>query len=199
MSSGGGSWCSVNARIAEDTRGTCGAARRPAAWSKPRTVRTTAARCSGVVPQHPPTARTPKSRTNSPNAAASASGSSGYTASPVPVLSGSPAFGMHDTGRTACSDSHRIGSRMCSGPVEQLSPSTSTPNDSSVVIALAMSVPNNMRPLVSSVTCACTGTRRPISVNTRSNPASAALTSRMSCAVSTNSRSTPPSISALAC
>ena len=46
---------------------------------------------------------------------------------------------------------------MCSGPVEQFSPMTSTRSASSVVIALAMSVPSSMRPLVSSVTCACTG------------------------------------------
>jgi len=50
----------------------------------------------------------------------------------------------------------------------------------SVVSELAMSVPSSMRPLVSSVTCVCTGTRRPISANSRSKPVSAALTSRMS-------------------
>ena len=48
---------------------------------------------------------------------------------------------------------------------------TSTRSASSVVIALAMSVPSSMRPLVSSVTCAWIGTRRPISANSRSNPA----------------------------
>jgi len=72
----------------------------------------------------------------------------------VPVLSGKPAFGMTDTGRDACSVMNRIGSRMCSGPVEQLSPITSTLSDSSVVIALAMSVPSSIRPLTSSVICA---------------------------------------------
>ena len=88
---------------------------------------------------------------------------------------------------------------MCSGPVEQLSPSTSISSASIVVIALAMSVPSSIRPLVSSVTCAWTGTRNPRSANNRSNPASAAFTSRMSCDVSTSSTSTPPSMRYLAC
>ncbi len=79
-------------------------------------------------------------------------GSSGYTASPVPVFKGSPAFGMHEIGRDAFAVRYRIGSRMCSGPVEQFSPITSTANDSSVVSELAMSVPSSIRPLVSSVT-----------------------------------------------
>ena len=47
--------------------------------------------------------------------------------------------------------------------------------------------------------CACTATRRPISLNRRSKPASAAFTSRMSCAVSTSSTSTPPSTRYFAC
>ncbi len=97
--------------------------------------------------------RTPKSLTNSESACAIGAGSSGYTASPTPVLSGNPAFGITDSGSVACSERYLTGSRMCSGPVEQFSPMTSTLSASSVVIALAMSVPRSMRPLTSSVTC----------------------------------------------
>src|ERR1700693_2289284 len=109
------------ARMAELTRGTC------CAWltgffarSAPRTASKIAVRCSGVVPQHPPTMRTPKSFTNSDSAVAIGAGSSGYTASPTPVLSGSPAFGITDSGRVACSDRYLTGSRMCSGPCEEI-------------------------------------------------------------------------------
>ena len=48
-----------------------------------RTASTIADKCAGVVPQHPPTMRTPKSDTNSPSICAMGAGSSGYTASPV--------------------------------------------------------------------------------------------------------------------
>src|SRR6266581_5986110 len=65
------------------------------------TLATIAARCSGRVPQQPPTIRTPNFSMNSPSMSAIGSGSSGYNASPVPVLSGRPAFGMHDTGSDA--------------------------------------------------------------------------------------------------
>ena len=107
------------ARIADDTRGTAGGGWRvtpvpPAPFSRrsspvaptdavPFTARTISLRCSGVVPQQPPTIRTPYSCTNSPSIAAIGAGSSGYTASPTPVLSGSPAFGITEIGRVACS------------------------------------------------------------------------------------------------
>ncbi len=55
--------------------------------------------------------------------------------------------------------------RMCSGPVEQLRPITSTRSASSVTIAAPMSVPSSMRPAVSSVTCAWSATGRPGSAN----------------------------------
>ena len=107
----------VRARIAEETRGTACARGAKGAdeavggagtvrlddASAPRTARTTASRCAGVVPQQPPTMRTPKVCTNSRIASAIGAGSSGYTASPVPVFRGSPALGMQLMGRVACS------------------------------------------------------------------------------------------------
>ena len=50
-----------------------------------------------------------------------------------------------------------MGSRMCSGPVEQLRPMTSMPMPSRMASAALMSVPSNMRPVVSSVTWAWIG------------------------------------------
>ncbi len=75
-SNGAGSWRSDVARIADDT-----SASRPcwgsAAGLAVATAATIDARCSGVVPQHPPTMRTPNSVTNSRSIAAIGSGSSG--------------------------------------------------------------------------------------------------------------------------
>ena len=63
-----------------------------------------------------------------------------------------------------------------------------------------MSVPSSiLPPLGSSETDAWIGTERPTSLNASRMPKIAALTSRMSCAVSTISRSTPPSSSPLDC
>ena len=65
-------------------------------------VRTSAAMCSGVVPQQPPTMPTPKSLTNSRSVSAMGSGFIGYTVRP-PSLMGSPAFGMQWIGVEAFS------------------------------------------------------------------------------------------------
>ena len=94
----------------------------------------------------------------------------------------------------------RIASRMSSGPVEQLRPMTSTFSASSVASAAEMSVPSSiLPPLGSSETEAWIGTLRPAVLNASRMPKIAALTSRMSCAVSTISRSTPPSSSPSDC
>jgi hypothetical protein len=74
------------ARIALAALGSLDPRREPGASSRPidrvavgeaRTADTTAERCSGVVPQHPPTIRTPSSSTNSPSIWAIGAGSSG--------------------------------------------------------------------------------------------------------------------------
>ena len=105
-----------------------------------------------------------------------------------------PAFGMQCTGSGEYSPRKRTASRMSSGPVEQLRPMTSTLSASSVASAAEMSVPSSiLPPLGSSETLAWIGTWRPVSLNASRMPKIAALTSRMSCAVSTISRSTPPS------
>ena len=94
----------------------------------------------------------------------------------------------------------RIASRMSSGPVEQLSPMTSTRSASSVASTEEMSVPSSiLPPWGSSETEAWMGTSRPVVLNASRMPKIAALTSRMSCAVSTMRRSTPPSTRFCAC
>ena len=87
---------------------------------------------------------------------------------------------------------------MSSGPVEQLSPITSTSSDTSVVSTAWMSVPRSiLPPFGSSETLVWIGTWRPVSLKASRTPKMAALTSRMSCAVSMISRSAPPSMQAL--
>ncbi len=197
MSVGAGICAMSNAVMPLATRGVhCG---DRGFGSVPHTRSTTWRRCSGVVPQQPPTTFTPISRTNSSCAAASASGVSGYTARP-PSLWGIPAFGMTLMGSGTFSVSQRTGWRMCSGPVEQFSPMTSTPSATRTVAAAAMSVPSSMRPLVSSVTWAWMGTySRPASARACFSPATWAFTSSMSWLVSIRSTSTPPSSSPRAC
>ena len=71
---------------------------------------------------------------------------------------------------------------------------TSTFSASSVASAAEMSVPSSiLPPLGSSETEVWIGTARPVALNASRAPKIAALTSRMSCAVSMMIRSTPPS------
>ena len=94
----------------------------------------------------------------------------------------------------------RTASRMSSGPVEQLRPMTSTSSASSVASAAEMSVPSSiLPPLGRRLTLAWMGTARPVAVNASRAPKMAALTSRMSCAVSMMIRSAPPSTRPRAC
>ena len=137
---------------------------------------------------------------NSPSTFASGSGSSGKIVSPFGPWSGRPAFGMQWTGTGQFSPRNRIASRMSSGPVEQLSPIASTSSASSVASTALMSVPSSiLPPWGRSDTLHWIGTLRPACLNASRAPKIAALTSRMSCAVSMISRSTPPLISACAC
>jgi hypothetical protein len=79
------------------------------------------------------------------------------------------------------------------GPVEQFSPSTSTFSASIVASTAEMSVPRSiLPPLGSRETEIWIGTVRPVVVNASRTPKIAALTSRMSCAVSMMMRSEPP-------
>src|SRR4051794_36691024 len=111
-----------------------------------------------------------------------------------------PAFGMQCTGTGEYSPRKRIASRMSSGPVEQLRPITSTLSASSVASTDEMSVPSSiLPPLGRRLTLAWIGTLRFVSLNASRMPKIAALTSRMSCAVATISRSTPPSSRPLDC
>ena len=159
-----------------------------------------AAMWSGVVPQQPPTIATPKRSTNSPRTLASGSGSSGKIVSPSGPWMGRPALGMQWIGNGEFSLRKRIASRMSSGPVEQFRPSTSTSRPVSVVRAESTSVPSSiLPPLGSSVIDVWIGTVRPTALAASRAPNTAALTSRMSCAVSMMIRSTPPSSRPRAC
>ena len=107
---------------------------------------------------------------------------------------------MQCTGSGLFSPRKRIASRMSSGPVEQLSPITSTSSAERVLSTARMSVPSSiLPPWGSSDTLVWIGSVRPVSRNASRAPNTAALTSRMSCAVSMMIRSAPPSVSALAC
>ena len=107
---------------------------------------------------------------------------------------------MQWIGFEECSPRKRTASRMSSGPVEQLRPMTSTSSASSVASAALMSVPSSiLPPLGSRETEVWIGTARPVALNASRAPNTAALTSRMSCAVSMMIRSTPPSTRPRAC
>ncbi len=89
---------------------------------------------------------------------------------------------------------------MSSGPVEQLSPITSTFSASSVARTEEMSVPSSiLPPFGSSETEVWIGSVRPVWANARRAPNTAAFTSRMSWAVSMMIRSAPPRIRPPAC
>ncbi len=89
---------------------------------------------------------------------------------------------------------------MSSGPVEQFRPITSTSSASSVASAALMSVPSSiLPPLGRRLTLVWIGVARPVSSNAARVPNTAALTSRMSCAVSMTIRSAPPSSRPRAC
>ena len=93
-----------------------------------------------------------------------------------------------------------MASRMSSGPVEQLSPITSTSSAVRVVSTDSMSVPSSiLPPLGSSDTEHWIGSVVPVVLNASRAPKTAALTSRMSCAVSMMIRSEPPRTSPSAC
>ena len=99
-------------------------------------------------------------RRTRPGVAASGSGSSGKIVSPSGPCRGRPALGMQWTGSGLVSPRKRIASRMSSGPVEQLRPTTSTSSAVSVVSTDRMSVPSSiLPPLGSSETLICSGSR----------------------------------------
>ncbi len=107
---------------------------------------------------------------------------------------------MQCTGSGLFSPRKRIASRMSSGPVEQLSPITSTSSAASVVSTAWMSVPSSiLPPWGRSETLAWIGSRRPVAAKASRAPKIAALTSRMSWAVSMMIRSAPPSTRPRAC
>ncbi len=128
------------------------------------------------------------------------SGVAGKIVSPFGPWWGMPALGMQWTGIGAFSPRKRTASRMSSGPVEQLMPMMSTLSASSVVSAALMSVPSSiLPPLGRRLTLVWIGVLRPTVLKASRTPNTAALTSRMSCAVSMMMRSEPPSSRPWAC
>ena len=119
---------------------------------------------------------------------------SGYSAPCLPST-GSPAFGITDSGIRACLASVRRCSLISAGPVAQLSPMRSTPSGSSAVSAAPISLPSSIVPVVSTVTWATIGMRRPSARIASWSPSTAALACRRSWHVSTTSASLPPAIS----
>ena len=148
------SWANGVAVYSEDTDGskvTLRSARRMSA-----TASATLRMCSGVVPQQPPTSESPNSLTNPDSASASSSGVSGYSA-PLAPSTGSPAFGITDTGMRAWRDRWRRCSLISAGPVAQFRPIMSMPSGSTAVSAAPISLPSSIVPVVSTVTWAMTG------------------------------------------
>ena len=161
-----------------------------------RSARRSRAMCSGVVPQQPPTMRDAVALDELAERLGQRLGLLGEDRLAVRALvAGGRRSGCSGPAAGECSPRKRIASRMSSGPVEQLRPMTSTLSASSVVSTAEMSVPSSiLPPLGSSETRgldrhACGRSR----LNASRAPKIAALTSRMSCAVSMMIRSTPPS------
>ena len=88
---------------------------------------------------------------------------------------------------------------ICSGPVAQLSPSTSIGNGSRIATTAAISEPTNIVPVVSIVTLTINGRRWPVLAKASSMPCRAALICSTSWQVSTINKSTSPASSPSAC
>ena len=157
--------------------------------------------CSVVVPQQPPTMRHAEALDELAEHLGQRLGLLGEDRLAVGALQRQAGVGdaVHRA-RGLYSPRKRIASRMSSGPVEQLRPSASTFSASSVVSTALMSVPSSiLPPLGSSETLVWIGTERPSALNASRAPKTAALTSRMSWAVSMMMRSAPPWTSPRAC
>jgi hypothetical protein len=164
--------------------------------------------CSGVVPQHPPTIRTPSRSTNLAMASTNGPGASGYSVRPSTRI-GSPALGMTETGRPVrrpiapqCFPSHWRCSAISTGPVAQFSPSEQMGYSATAAAAAAISVPRSIVPVASMVTESMIGTSWavfPFSSRAARTAFRTHLTWRRSWQVSTMKASTPPASSPRAC
>ena len=148
---------------------------------------------SGPVPQQPPKIPAP-ALTNSFISRAKASASISYTVSPWLLRLGIPALGLAITGIVTTLEMAAISPAIWSGPVEQLAPTAHAPSFSSVIAAVAGSVPNSVLPSGSKVRVAITG-RLQVSFAA----ISAALVSCRLIIVSTTRISTPSSESSFTC
>ncbi len=145
-----------------------------ASTSRPRTRSTTCCRCSGVVPQQPPTRR----EAELAGEGVVRVGELGRAERVVRAVGGEHRQAGVRHARDA--DARRAGQvRRCSlisaGPVAQLRPITSTPSGSSAVSAAPISEPSSIVPVVSTVTWAKIGSATPASARARLAPTMAAL------------------------
>ena len=91
------------------------------------------------------------------------------------TIDGSPAFGRQLIGNGEWFERCRRCSVISLGPVAQFSPNTSGSIAPSAASAAPISVPSSMRPVVSIVTCTCSGTTRPSAAIARRAPIIAAF------------------------
>jgi len=104
-----------------------------------------------------------------------------------------------EIGKREISARVRRWSVMKSGPVAQFIPMASRSRCATDTYNASMDWPASIVPMVSMDTDSTTGRRRPRRAKASSMPSSAALMFTVSCWVSRNSTSTPPSTSARVC
>ena len=195
------SWRMSSAVISDDTCGLTANDRPFAFRPTPPGPRSTAshsmARCSGIVPQHPPMMFTPNSSTNRIMPRVKSVGTIGKIVFPS-TMTGMPAFGRALTIRGKCSAMYRTVSVSSGGPNAQLTPSTATSAIGSNAATRAdSSLPVSIDtppflPLLSNDPCTMIGSRRPASAKATFAAAIAHLMHNRSCWVSTSSTSAPP-------
>ena len=154
--------------------------------------------CLGSVPQQPPTTSILYFLMKDEIISAISPGLRGYTVLPS-FSTGSPALGTHEIYVEAPLPRTARAPSISSGPVLQLSPTTSTPMYPSVAETADSSVPKSMRPLLARVHCAITTRSLPFSLIACLAPFTAVFISKRSCPVSMRSASAPPSIIPNAC
>ena len=127
--------------------------------------------CSGVVPQQPPTIDDAVALDELLQRVGQRVGLLGEDRLAVRALQRQAGVGDAVHRQGLISPRKRIASRMSSGPVEQLSPITSTSSAISVVSTAWMSVPSSiLPPLGSSETLVWIGSVRPVSLNASRAP-----------------------------
>ncbi len=171
---------------------------RGAGAAAPVIAPTSAAMCSGLVPQQPPTMPAPSRFAMAAVLDAKPSASSGQLTVP-PTERGRPALGIMQMGTLETLASASKAGSSSSGPPEQLRPSASGPNGSMMAAKAAGEAPESIRPRASTVALAMNGSFLPARRLASSSAPMAALHCSVSCTVSMSARSAPPAISPRNC